>query len=83
MKQTLRTVGISLLAAGAGAGLALLLAPRSGERTRRLIRYKAGSYAKDLREGVSTGAAALYLRGAEGTRRALKRLGKTLNPLAA
>jgi gas vesicle protein len=76
--RTLRTIGISVLAAAAGAGLALVLAPQSGEKTRRLIRYKAGSYAKDLREGVSTGAVTLYYRGAEGTRRAFKRLGKSL-----
>ena len=81
--KTLGTVGISVLAAAAGAGLALLLAPQSGERTRRLIRFKAGSYAKDLREGVSTGAANLYCKGTDGTRRALKRLGKSLKPLAA
>ena len=83
MNHSVRTVGFSVLAAAAGAGLALLLAPQSGERTRRLIKYKAGSYAKDLREGVKTGAVALYFRGAQGTRRTLKRLGKTLKPLAA
>jgi gas vesicle protein len=83
MKHTFRTLGISVLAAASGAGLALLFAPQSGERTRRLIRYKAGSYAKDLRDGVSDGAVALYCRGAESTRRAVKRLGKTLKPIGS
>ncbi len=83
MKETARTIGIVLFAAAAGAGLALLLAPQSGEKTRRLIRYKAESYAKDLRDEVTANAAALYKNGAESTRRALKRLGKTLKPIAA
>jgi gas vesicle protein len=81
--KTLRTIGISLLAASVGAGVALLLAPQSGEKTRRLVRFKAESYAKDLREGVSANASALYKTGAQGTRRAIKRLGRTLKPIAA
>jgi gas vesicle protein len=53
MKNSARTIGVALLAAAAGAGVALLLAPYSGERTRRLIRFKAESFAKDLRDEVN------------------------------
>ena len=81
--KTACTIGYSLLAASVGAGLALLFAPQSGEKTRRLIRFKAETYAKDLREGVSANASALYKSGAQGTRRAFKRLGRTLKPIAA
>jgi gas vesicle protein len=81
--KTLRTIGISLLAASVGAGVALLLAPQSGEKTRRLIRFKAETYAKDLREGMSANASALYKSGAQGTRRALRRIGRSLKPIAA
>ena len=83
MRDTARTIGIALLAAAVGAGVALLFAPQSGEKTRRLIRFKAESYAKDLRDEVNANAAALYKSGAESTRRALKRLGKTIKPIAA
>lgn len=76
--KTLRTIGISLLAASVGAGVALLLAPQSGEKTRRLVRFKAETYAKDLREGMSANASALYKTGAQGTRRAIKRIGRTI-----
>jgi len=81
--KTARTIGISLLAAAVGAGVALLLAPQSGERTRRLIRSKAETCAKDLREGISANASALYKSGAQGTRRAIRRIGRTLKPIAA
>ena len=83
MRDTARTIGIAFLAAAVGAGVALLFAPQSGEKTRRLIRFKAESYAKDLRDEVNANAAALYKSGAESTRRALKRLGKTIKPIAA
>jgi len=81
--KTLRTIGISLLAASVGAGVALVLAPQSGEKTRRLIRFKAETYAKDLRHGVSENASALYKSGSQSTRRALKRIGRSLRPIAA
>ncbi len=83
MKNTARTIGISLLAAAVGAGVALLFAPHSGEKTRRLIRFKVQEYAKDVREQVSDNASALYKNGADSTRRALKRLGRTIKPIAA
>ena len=81
--KTVRTVCISVLAASAGAGLALLFAPQSGEKTRRMIRFKAETYAKDVREGVSANASALYKSGAQSTKRAIRRIGRTLKPIAA
>ncbi len=39
--RTMRTVWIALATGAAGAGVALLFAPQSGARTRRLIRRKA------------------------------------------
>jgi len=83
MKKTARTVGIAVLAAAVGAGVALLFAPYSGEKTRRLIRFKAETCAKDLRDEVSANAAALYKNGADSTRRAWKRIGRTIKPIAA
>ena len=83
MKNSARRIGVALLAAAAGAGVALLLAPYSGERTRRLIRFKAESFAKDLRDEVNASAAAFYRTGAASTRRALRRLGKAVKPIAA
>ena len=82
MKNTARTIGIALLAAAAGAGLALLFAPYSGQKTRRLIRFNAASFAKDLRDEMNANAAALYGTGAANTRRALRRLGKAVKPVA-
>ena len=82
MKKYARTVGIVLVAAAAGAGLALLLAPYSGEKTRRLLRFKAESYATDLANEVNAKAAALYKSGAGSTLRALKRLGKKIDKAA-
>jgi len=79
----MKTFSIALLAAAVGAGVALLIAPQSGDKTRRMIRFKAESYAKDLRSEVNANAAALYKSGKQGARRALRQLGKSLKPIAA
>jgi gas vesicle protein len=79
MKNSARTTGIALLAAAAGAGLALLFAPFSGEKTRHLIRFNAASFAKDLRDEVNANLAALYGTGAASTQRALRRLARRSN----
>jgi gas vesicle protein len=83
MKNSACTIGTALLAAAAGAGVALLFAPDSGGRTRRLTRFNAESFAKDLRDEVNASAAALYGTGAASTRRALRRLGKAVNQRGA
>ena len=74
VKNVTRTFGIVLLTSAVSAGVALLLAPYSGEKTRRLVRFKMESYAKDLRDEIHANAATLRTRGTQGARRALKRL---------
>jgi gas vesicle protein len=65
------------LAAGAiGAGIALLFAPQSGQRTRRLIRRKAERCIQDAGDEVAEKTRGLYIRGklaADGTARKLRR----------
>ena len=65
------------LAAGAiGAGVALLFAPQSGQRTRRLIRRKAERYIQDAGDDVAEKTRGLYFWGklaADGTARKLRR----------
>lgn len=82
MKSFLRNFGIVVGSAAIGAGVALLFAPQSGERTRRQIRMKAESYAKDLCEDVNANAHHLYNRGADNARRLLRRVRK-VSPIAA
>jgi gas vesicle protein len=82
MKSFLRNLGIVLGAAAVGAGAALLFAPQSGERTRRQIRRKAETYAKDLCEDVNANAHELYNRGADNARRLFRRVRK-VSPIAA
>jgi len=48
--KKMRTIGWALGAGLAGAGAALLLAPRSGRVTRRLIRHKAEDFGHGARE---------------------------------
>lgn len=83
MKTPIRKLCMVLLAAGAGAGAALLLAPYSGEKTRRLIRFRAASLAKDLREDVKANVAVLHKTGTIKAKRALNRLGKRIRSAAA
>lgn len=82
MKNVTRTFGIVLLTSAVSAGVALLLAPYSGEKTRRLVRFKMESCAKDLRDEIRTNAIVLRDRGTQGAMRAFKRLDK-LRQMAA
>ncbi|MCE5310336.1 MAG: YtxH domain-containing protein [Acidobacteriales bacterium] len=50
VKQVVSTAATVLIAGAAGAGIALLLAPQSGARTRRLIRRKAEDVAGEIRD---------------------------------
>ena len=83
MKTTLGKSFMVLLAAGIGAGTALLLAPYSGEKTRRLIRVKAESLAKDFREEIKANASLLQKTGTIKARRALNQLGRKIRSAAA
>lgn len=82
MKRALRTIGIVCGSAAVGAAVALLFAPQSGERTRRQIRFKAESCAKDLCEEVNANVHELYNRGTENARRLFRRVRK-VTPVAA
>lgn len=48
-KDVASNVGMVLIAAAAGAGIALLWAPQSGDKTRRQIRHKAEDALAELR----------------------------------
>jgi gas vesicle protein len=80
----MRTVYIAVAAAAVGAGTALLLAPQSGERTRRQIRHKAEDLAKDFRETVGIKASDAYERGVDSAHYLGRRFrGKVKPTLAA
>jgi gas vesicle protein len=73
MTRSRHAFRISFLSAAIGAGLALLFAPQTGEKTRRQIRQKAKTV-KDFCEDVQNNAQDLYSRGAVNARRFLKRV---------
>jgi len=83
MKISLRNLCMVVLAASAGAGTALLLAPYSGDKTRRLIRVKAESLSRDLREEVRANVALLQKTGTAKAKRALNQLGRRIRSAAA
>ena len=83
MKTPIRRLCVVLLAGCAGAGAALLLAPYSGKKTRRLIRLRAESVTRDLQEEIRTNAAILQKMGMIKAKRALGRLGKNFQAKAA
>ena len=63
--RTFKTVVTALAAAALGAGIALLLAPQSGEKTRRQIRRKVEDGVTDIRDTVNAKAHKVYQRGAD------------------
>ena len=83
MKTPIRNLCVVLLAAGAGAVAALLFAPYSGQRTRRIIRLRAESLAKDLQDEARANVAVLRKAGAEKAKRAFTRLSKRIRSAAA
>jgi len=73
------TLGTCLVAGTIGAGVALLFAPYSGQRTRRLIRRKAEQYIQDARADVAEKTEELYLRGRQAAGETARRLRRKLN----
>jgi len=65
MASAVRIIGITVVAAAAGACAALLLAPQSGERTRRQIGRKMERCAQDVRDDLQKRAHDLYCLGTE------------------
>jgi gas vesicle protein len=67
------------LAAGAiGAGIALLFAPHSGQKTRRLIRRKTERYIQDAGDDVVEKTGEFYTRGKQAAGGAARRLRRKL-----
>lgn len=76
------TLGTCLLAGTIGAGVALLFAPHSGQRTRRLIRRKAEQYIQDAGDDVFEKTEELYLWGRQAAEDTARRLRRKLNVAA-
>ncbi len=73
------TLGTCLVAGTIGAGVALLFAPHSGQKTRRLIRRKAEQYIEDAKADMAEKTEELYLRGREAAENTARRLRWKLN----
>ena len=71
------------LAAGViGAGVALLFAPQSGQRTRRLIRRTAERYIQDAGDDVAEKTRDLYFRSKQAADGRARRLLRKLHVAA-
>ena len=73
------TLGTCLVAGTIGAGVALLFAPHSGQRTRRLIRRKAEQYIQDAGDDVIEKTEEIYLWGRQAAGDTARRLRRKLN----
>lgn len=75
-------LGTWLAAGTIGAGAALLFAPHSGRRTKRLIRRKAEQYIQDAGDDVAEKTGDLYLWGKRTAEETARRLRRKLNVAA-
>jgi len=76
------TLGTCLVAGTVGAGVALLFAPYSGQRTRRLIRRKAEQLIQEASDDVAEKTEDLYLWGKQAAEDTARRLRRKLNVAA-
>ncbi len=81
--RTITTIGTLLGGAALGAGVALLLAPQTGRRTRRQIRRKALPYIEAIGEGIADRASDAYEWGKGAADQGVRSLGRRLRALAA
>lgn len=73
------TLATCLAAGTIGAGVALLFAPRSGLKTRRLIRRKTEQYIEDAKADIAERTEDLYFRGKQAAENTARRLRRKLN----
>jgi gas vesicle protein len=73
------TVGTCLVAGTIGAGVALLFAPHSGIKTRRLIRRKAEQCIEEAKADMAERTEELYLRGKQAAENTARKLRRKLN----
>ena len=81
--RTFKTVVTALAAAALGAGLALLLAPQSGEKTRRQIRRRLEDEVTDIRDSVNAKAHKVYQRGADRAYHLARSVRRNIQPKLA
>jgi gas vesicle protein len=81
--RTFKTVVTALAAAALGAGIALLLAPQSGEKTRRQIRRRLEDEVTDIRDSVNAKAHKVYQRGADRAYHLARSVRRNIQPKLA
>jgi gas vesicle protein len=81
--RAFKTVVTALAAAALGAGIALLLAPQSGEKTRRQIRRRVEDEVTDIRDSVNAKAHEVYKRGADRAQYLARRVRRNIQPRLA
>ena len=72
--RSVRVVMLSMAAAGVGACVALLLAPQTGQRTRRQIRRKTEDLVHQVREDLGSLAQDTYERGTRAAQQVGRRI---------
>jgi gas vesicle protein len=76
--RTVRAIMITVSAAALGAGAALLLAPQSGERTRRQLRRKTEDLIHDIRKNAEQRAHDAYDLGRSKAQRIRRQMRASL-----